>query len=77
LVQKDPEEAAGGETAAPSTGGIPEGFEYVQVTLGVNNDEYIEITGGLSEGDTIAYLSTGTGGMMVGMYGAEVPEPSR
>ncbi len=73
LVQKDPEEAAGGETAAPSTGGIPEGFEYVQVTLGVNNDEYIEITGGLSEGDTIAYLSTGTGGMMVGMYGAGGP----
>ena len=35
------------QTAAPA------GAKYIQVELGLNNDSYIEITNGLSEGDTV------------------------
>lgn len=65
--------ANAGESAAPSekafgpagAASVPEGFTYVRVTLGVNNDDYIEIKSGLSEGDTIAVVqvNTDTGGM--------------
>lgn len=34
-----------------------EGFEYVQVQVGISNDEYIEIISGLNEGDEIAIPS--------------------
>ena len=47
----------------------PEGYAYVQVTTGVSDDSYIEITSGLQEGDTVAYLrtaSSGSGNMMMG-----------
>ena len=47
----------------------PEGYAYVQVTTGVSDDSYIEITSGLQEGDTVAYLRTaasGSGNMMMG-----------
>lgn len=33
----------------------PAGYQYVQVETGLSNDESIEITSGLSEGDVIAY----------------------
>lgn len=58
LVCKDPSKlkTSDGTALATDKSGIPEGFEYVKVTLGVNNDEYIEVTNGLSEGDTIAVL---------------------
>jgi HlyD family secretion protein len=36
--------------------GAPDGFGYAPVELGVSDDDYIEITGGLSEGDSIAYM---------------------
>lgn len=36
--------------------GVPEGFEYIQVIPGISDDEYIEITDGLKEGDVIAYM---------------------
>ena len=48
----------------------PEGYAYVQVTTGVSDDSYIEITSGLQEGDTVAYLRTASSGsdmMMSGM----------
>ena len=47
----------------------PEGYVYVQVTIGVSDDSYIEITSGLQEGDTVAYLraaSSESGSMMMG-----------
>ena len=47
----------------------PEGYVYVQVTTGVSDDSYIEVTSGLQEGDTVAYLrtaSSGSGNMMMG-----------
>lgn len=42
----------------------PEGYVYVQVETGVSDDSYIEITSGLQEGDTVAYLQTASGGGM-------------
>lgn len=47
----------------------PEGYAYVQVTTGVSDDSYIEITSGLQEGDAVAYLraaSSESGSMMMG-----------
>ncbi len=58
LVCKDTSKlkTSDGSTLVTDKSGIPEGFEYAEVKLGVNNDEYIEVTSGLSEGDTIAVL---------------------
>ena len=53
----------------------PEGYVYVPVETGVSDDSYIEITSGLQEGDTVAYLQTtsssssDSGMMMGGMAG--------
>ena len=53
----------------------PEGYVYVSVETGVSDDSYIEITSGLQEGDTVAYLQTtsssssDSGMMMGGMAG--------
>ena len=50
----------------------PDGYVYVQVETGVSDDSYIEITSGLQEGDTVAYLraaSSGSDMMMGGMPG--------
>lgn len=48
----------------------PEGYVYVQVETGVSDDSYIEITSGLQEGDTVAYLQTASsGGMNMMMEG--------
>ena len=53
----------------------PEGYAYVQVTTGISDDSYIEITSGLQEGDTVAYLRTASSGsdmMMSGMPGGDM-----
>ena len=53
----------------------PEGYAYVQVTTGVSDDSYIEITSGLQEGDTVAYRRTASSGsdmMMSGMPGGDM-----
>lgn len=34
----------------------PEGYVYVSVKTGVSNGDYIEVTSGLQEGDTVAHL---------------------
>ena len=50
----------------------PDGYVYVQVETGVSDDSYIEVTSGLREGDTVAYLraaSSGSDMMMGGMSG--------
>ena len=48
----------------------PEGYVYVQVETGVSDSSYIEVTSGLQEGDTVAYiqmsLSSDDSGMMMG-----------
>ena len=33
----------------------PEGYVYVAVETGVSDDDYIQVTAGLEEGDTVAY----------------------
>ena len=39
---------------------VPDGFEAVQVTTGIINDDYVEIFSGLSEGDEV-YISSDSG----------------
>ena len=57
----------------------PEDYVYVAVETGTSDDSYIEITSGLQEGDTVAYLqAAGSGGsdgamMMGGMAMGEMP----
>jgi HlyD family secretion protein len=51
---------ADGETLSVGSDGTPDGFEYVQVTLGVNDDDYIEVTGGIAEGDVVAIATVNT-----------------
>lgn len=53
----------------------PEGYVYVQVTTGVSDDSYIEITSGLQDGDTVAYLraaSSSSDFMMGGIPGGDM-----
>ena len=53
----------------------PDGYVYVQVATGVSDDSYIEVTSGLQEGDTVAYLRTASSGsdfMMGGMPGGDM-----
>ena len=53
----------------------PEGYAYVQVTTGISDDSYIEISSGLQEGDTVAHLRTASSGsdmMMRGMPGGDM-----
>lgn len=60
LVKTGSGEIKAGEILEAGSDGLPEGFEYKQVTLGINNDEYIEISDGLSEGDTVAIVTLPT-----------------
>ena len=62
LARTDSETAAQEDNAE----GLPAGFEYVEVTLGASNDDYIEITSGLDEGQEIAYIQTSDGGFFFG-----------
>lgn len=39
----------------------PEGYTYVKVSLGLSTDDYVEITDGLSEGDTVAVIRNKSG----------------
>lgn len=73
LVTKDSPSAA---NAAEDTT-APDGYVYVQVTTGISDDNVVEITSGLQEGDTVAYTaqsSSSSGseaqmGMQMGMNG--------
>ena len=58
LVCKDTSKLKTSEdgTLVLGNSGLPEGFEYADVKLGVNNDEFIEVTEGLNEGDTVAVV---------------------
>ena len=63
LVKKDKSssgDTAKGQALTLGSNGLPEGFEYVEVTLGVNNDEYIEISSGVEEGDIVAIITINT-----------------
>lgn len=46
------------KTADGSTGeGAPDGYEYKNVEIGMSDEDYVEIIRGLSDGDTVAYIS--------------------
>lgn len=46
------------KTKDGSTGeGSPEGMQYVTVEIGMADEDYVEIVSGLSDGDTVAYIS--------------------
>lgn len=74
-----------GEVLQAGSDGLPAGFEYVEVTLGVNDDSYIEVTSGLDEGDIIAIETVNTdtgksssseggiGSLIGGNTGGEMP----
>lgn len=55
----------------------PDGYVYVQVATGISDDNRVEITGGLQEGDTVAYAAQSSGssdgeaqmGIQMGMNG--------
>ena len=51
LITADSPSAAGADPAMTA----PEGYVYVKVTTGVSDNDYIEITSGLTEADTVAY----------------------
>ena len=52
----------------------PEGYAYVRIQTGVSDNDYIQVTDGLVEGDTIAYDASAAGpaAMMGGMPGMTV-----
>lgn len=76
VLVKTGEAAQAGENALDENG-LPVGYEYREVTLGINDDDYIEITGGLEEGDEIAYAAYQGNSlieqMMNGMMGGSMP----
>ncbi|MEG0779407.1 MAG: HlyD family efflux transporter periplasmic adaptor subunit [Oscillospiraceae bacterium] len=41
----------------------PEGYAYVSVETGLSDSDYIQIRGGLTETDTVAYIKVSTAGM--------------
>ncbi|MBQ8852024.1 MAG: efflux RND transporter periplasmic adaptor subunit, partial [Oscillibacter sp.] len=52
----------------------PEGYVYVQVEIGISDDDYAQVLSGLQEGDTVAYIaavssSSDMAMMMPGMMG--------
>ena len=81
LVTADSPSAVNGTLVESTTEG-GEDYYSVEVTIGVNGDDYIEITSGLQEGDTVAYIPTSSssdsmfgmmGGMPGGMGGGGMP----
>ena len=80
LVTADSPSAANGTPVTSGEEGETETTYYsVPVTVGVGNDDYIEITSGLQEGDTVAYIATSSSGdsfqmgMMPGGMGGGMP----
>lgn len=56
LVTKDSPSAANADPSMTA----PEGYVYVKVTIGTSDDDYIAVTSGLQEGDTVAYTASST-----------------
>ena len=68
--QPDGRQPQGNQSAAPQPSDAASGdYVSVQVTIGVSDDDYIEITSGLQEGDTVAYIQTSSSGGMDMMMG--------
>jgi len=79
LVTADSPSAVNGTAVAGPEGEDSTSSDYVSVsvTTGVSDDNYVEITSGLQEGDTVAYIKTSSSGnqdaMMMGGPGGGMP----
>ena len=79
LVTADSPSAVNGTAVAGPEGEDSTSSDYVSVsvTTGVSDDDYVEITSGLQEGDTVAYIKTSSSGnqdnMMMGGPGGDMP----
>lgn len=64
LVTADSPSAANGASGESDASASQQGGGYVsvQVTVGIRDDNYLEITSGLQEGDTVAYIPTTSSG---------------
>lgn len=60
------------DTVTESQGNVPAGFKAVDVTTGLTNDDYVQITSGVSEGDEV-YVSESSG-TTVNMFQMGGPE---
>jgi HlyD family secretion protein len=60
LVTADSPSAANAVSAEESGMQAPDGYVYVQVELGFSDDDYVEISSGLTEGDIVAYMGGST-----------------
>ena len=56
LVTKNSPSAANADPSMTA----PEGYVYVKVTTGTSDDDYIAVTSGLQEGDTVTYTASST-----------------
>lgn len=56
LVTRDSPSAANADPSMTA----PEGYVYVKVATGTSDDDYIAVTSGLQEGDTVAYTASST-----------------
>ena len=61
LVKRD-EAVGSGEEDAPEQSDAPEGYVWVTVETGISDEDYIEITSGLEEGEEVAYTPIQGGG---------------
>ena len=68
LVTADSPSAANG-TLVESSSEDGESYYSVAVTIGVSGEDYIEITSGLQEGDTVVYIATSSSDSPFGMMG--------
>ena len=48
-------------------GNVPAGFKAVEVETGISNDDYVQITSGLSEGDEV-YVDSASGNTSTDMF---------
>ena len=60
LVKTDASDAAAADQNKNQYVKVPAGFTYKKVTLGISDEDYIEIVDGLSESDIIAIVQTPT-----------------
>ncbi len=52
--------------------GLPVGYAYRDIEVGVSDGDYIEISSGLAEGDTVAFQPSSSGGFFMMPMGGEV-----
>lgn len=67
VLVKTSDAAPGAENEESAASGLPAGYTYQQVELGLSDDSYVEIVSGLSENDVVAYQQNASMGGMFTM----------